>query len=270
MSESTKRWKYLMSRVRSGTAAILICACLPASADGQNTVTLTAAFTPNRLDAETTMTFGIKIGTLNGQVPSPVTKMRVQFPAGIGFTSSTLGLATCDPVALEAEGLEGCSPNARIGVGSAAVELPLGPETFYEAARVTALAGPPNKEHLIALFYAEGKTPVWADLVFATEIAADSGIFGTQMNALVQPIPGIPRGPNLSVVSFSSSIGPKSLTYYKSVHGNTVAFHPKGPVLPSTCPAGGFPFAASFSFEDGSEVTTRTTVPCPRRHRKRR
>lgn len=259
-----------MSRCRVGTAVIVIGACLPASAGGQNTVTLTAAFTPNRLDAETTMTFGIKIGTPDGQVPSPVTKMRVQFPAGIGFTSSTLGLATCDPVALEEEGLEGCSPNARIGVGSAAVELPLGPETFYEAAKVTALAGPPNKEHLIALFYAEGNVPVSADLVFPTEIGADSGTFGTQMNALVQPIPGIAGGPNLSVVSFSSSIGPKSLTYYKSVHGHTVAFHPKGPVLPAVCPVGGFPFAASFGFEDGSEVTANTAVPCPRRHRKHR
>jgi hypothetical protein len=258
-----------MSRSRVIAAIVVVCGWLPASAAGRNTVALHASFTPNRLGAETTMAFGIKIGTTTGEVPTPVDKMKVQFPAGIEFTSSTLGLATCDATLLEADGPEGCSPNSVVGIGSAAVELPLGPEIFYESARVTALFGPPNNEHLentVTLFYAEGKTPVSADLVFSTELSADTAPFGTQMTSSIQPIPAGPEGPYLSVVSFASTIGPSNLTYYKRVGGKTVAFRPRKLVLPTTCPRHGFPFAASLSFTDGSNVTARTAVPCPQHH----
>jgi hypothetical protein len=54
------------------------------------------------------------------------------------------------------------------------------------------------------------------------------------------------------------------LTYYERVHGRTIAYHPAGIGLPRSCPRGGFPFGATFSFLDGQHASARTKVACPR------
>jgi hypothetical protein len=56
-----------------------------------------------------------------------------------------------------------------------------------------------------------------------------------------------------------------NLTYYERVGSRNVAYHPAGVGLPRSCPRGGFPFAASFAFIDGSASRARTAVACPRR-----
>jgi hypothetical protein len=72
----------------------------------------------------------------------------------------------------------------------------------------------------------------------------------------------------VSIVSVQTTIGPSHLTYYKHVHGRRVAFRPRGVSVPERCPHGGFPFAAEFTFQDGSTATGVTTVPCPPRQRR--
>ncbi len=94
------------------------------------------------------------------------------------------------------------------------------------------------------------------------------GAYGTQLGANVPLVTSVPDGPDVSIVSVQSTIGPDRLTYYKHVHGKKVAFHPKGVSVPEHCPVGGFPFAAEFTFQDGSQGSASTTVPCPaQRHR---
>ena len=70
----------------------------------------------------------------------------------------------------------------------------------------------------------------------------------------IPAIPTIPLEPDASTVSFSLTIGGAAVR--KHHNPNTV-------VLPSHCPAGGFPFAAEFTYEDGSTSSTTATVPCP-------
>jgi hypothetical protein len=55
-----------------------------------------------------------------------------------------------------------------------------------------------------------------------------------------------------------------NLTYYETVKGRSVPYHPAGIGLPQTCPRGGFSFAATFAFLDGSNSRAKTAVPCPR------
>ena len=130
--------------------------------------------------------------------------------------------------------------------------------------------GPPSHGNMVVLFYANGQTPVFAQLVFRGEVLPASGIFGSQLATLVPPIPSVPNGPDVSIVSVQATIGPNHLTYYKHVHGHLVPFHPVGIAVPEHCPKGGFPFSAEFTFQDGSHATASTTVVCPpaRRHRK--
>jgi hypothetical protein len=255
--------------VVSAVLVLLACACLPVRAWATSeTATLHAAFTPDRLGASTTISFGFHIATSEGLAPPPLTGLDLRMPAGIDYATTTLGLAICQPAVLEAEGLAGCSPNSRLGFGSAYVEVPFGVGSGHELPEIQALMGPPHDGNLVVLFYADGQTPVEAHLVFTGELLPASGAFGSQLATEVPPIASVPGGPDVSVVSVQSTIGPSQLTYYRHSHGRLVAFHPEGVSVPEHCPRGGFPFRAEFRFQDGSRTVASTTVPCPPRRRR--
>jgi hypothetical protein len=116
------------------------------------------------------------------------------------------------------------------------------------------------------LFYANGLYPVYAQLSFAGEVLPDRGRYGSQLATNVPLVTSVPGGPDVSIVRVKTTIGPSHLTYYKHVHGRLVAFKPRGVSVPERCPRGGFPFAGDFTFQDGSHTSTKTVVPCPRRH----
>jgi hypothetical protein len=249
------------------TAAVL-CILTPAGAAAvSERASLLASFTPDTLGAPTTITFGFHLATLEGAAPPPLTGLTLRMPAGINYTATTLGLAICQPAALLAKGLAGCSPNARLGYGNAYVEVPFGTGAGYEVPEVQALAGPSPKGNLVVLFYANGLYPVYAQLAFSGEVLPDTGRFGSQLATTIPLVTSVPGGPDVSILSVTSTIGPSHLTYYRHVHGHLVPFHPRGVSVPERCPRGGFPFAAEFVFQDGSRTAATTTVPCPPRHR---
>ncbi len=253
--------------------ALLVGGCTWAPAAGAVTesATLQASFSPDRLGVSTTIGFGFHIATTEGLAPPPLTNIDLHMPAGMNYTATTLGLAICQPEELLNKGLAGCPADSRLGSGSAFVEVPFGTGSGHEIPEIQALMGPPSgNSNIVVLFYANGQTPVFAQLVFKGELLPSTGRFGSELSTLVPPIPSVPNGPDVSIVSVQSTIGPSHLTYYKNVHGRRVSFHPIGIAVPERCPHGGFPFAADFTFQDGSTATASTVVPCPppvRRHR---
>lgn len=253
--------------------ACLVCACasLPAAAAAvTERATLHAGFSPDRAGASTTISFGFHIQTTDGLAPPPLASIDLHMPAGVDYTDTTLGLAICAPAALQAKGLQGCSPNSRLGFGTAFVEVPFGVGSGQEFPEIQALMGPSHNGNEVILFYANGVTPVSAQLVFEGEVLPDKGAFGSQLKLQVPAIASVPGGPGVSIVDVKSTIGPSRLTYYRHSHGRRIAFHPKGVSVPEHCPRHGFPFMAQFVFQDGSSTSTSTTVPCPaRRHRQR-
>ena len=258
-----------MSRIGVVAAALLICCWAPASARAvPERATLHASFSPDRLGASTTISFGFHVETAEGTAPPPMTKIDLRMPAGISYTTTTLGLSICQPQALLERGIAGCSPNSRLGYGSALVEVPFGVGAGHEIPEVQAVAGPSPNGNLVVLFYANGLSPVSAQLAFSGEVLAASGVFGTQLAVNVPLVTSVPGGPDVSIVSVQTTIGPSHLTYYRHLHGRLVAFHPKGVSVPERCPRGGFPFAAEFAFQDGSSTSATTTVRCPRRRRR--
>jgi len=247
----------------------LLCALAATAAEATSeTASLNASFAPDRSGAPTTITFGFHLSTVEGTAPPPLTGLDLRMPAGMNYTTTTLGLAICQPAALAARGLAGCSPNSRLGYGSAYVEVPFGTGSGHEIPEVQALSGPSPNGNLVVLFYANGLYPVAAQLTFSGEVLPDSGHFGSQLQTTVPLVASVPGGPDVSIVSVTSTIGPSHLTYYKHVHGHLVAFRPRGVSVPERCPRGGFPFAAEFTFQDQSHTNATTTVPCPpTRHR---
>ncbi len=252
----------------TGLSAALLCsAAAPRALAVTEAATLNASFSPDRLGAPTTITFGFHLATAEGTAPPPLTGIDLRMPAGINYTRTTLGLAICEPALLIANGLAGCPPNSRLGYGTAVVEVPFGTGSGHEIPEVQALAGPSPNGNLVVLFYANGLYPVDAQLAFTGEVLPDTGSFGSQLATTVPLVTSVPGGPDVSVVSVTSTIGPSHLTYYKRVHGRRVAFHPRGVSVPEHCPRGGFPFDGQFTFEDGTQTTAQTTVPCPTSHR---
>jgi hypothetical protein len=243
--------------------ALLLSICLTASARASQSVKLAVALTPERLGAGTTIHFSFRIATPHGRVPPPLTAVDLLYPANIGLITSGLGIATCEPAALEALGAEGCPPDSLMGYGSALVEIPIGPEIIQETGRITTWMAPIQNGHLGLLFYAEGNEPVSAQLIFTSHVLEAPAPYGGRLDTNIPVIEGIPEAPDPAVVQMSSTIGPMHITYYERSHGKTVAYHPNGLRLPPTCPHGGFPFAATFAFLDSGHASAHTTVPCP-------
>ncbi len=192
---------------------------------------------------------------------SPIADVTVRMPSSVRFYTSTLGEAICLSSDLLREGLSGCSPNARIGVGTARVAVPVGSRTLTETVAITTLTGGTVDGHVEILYYATGDTPVIAKLLFRGGLGTSE--FGEYFSTSVPATPILPGGPNATLLSFHTSIGPRGLYYYEYFHGRHVRFRPRGIVLPPSCPRTGFPFSATFSFQDGSTVTAKHTVPCP-------
>jgi len=244
--------------------AALVVAFAPAVAFAVTEhASLQASFTPDRLGAPTTIAFGFHLATAEGAAPPPLTSVDLRMPAGMNYTTTTLGLAICQPAALLARGLAGCPPNSRLGYGSASVEVPFGTGAGHEIPEIQAVSGPSPNGNLQVLFWANGQTPVYAQLEFSGEVLPDSGAFGSQLAATVPLVASVAGGPDVSIVSVQATIGPSHLTYYKHVHGRLVPFSPRGVAVPERCPRGGFPFAGEFTFQDGSSASAQTTVPCP-------
>lgn len=246
-------------------AGTLLVALYVAPASGAaERATLHASFSPDRLGASTTIGFGFQIANTEGGAPAPLQGIDLHLPKGIDYLSTTLGLSICQPAALAARGLAGCSPNSRLGYGSAFVEVPFGQSSAQEIPEIQALMGPPHNNNIVVLFYAVGQQPISAQLVFTGELIAGSSTLGGSLTAAVPLIPSVTAGPPVSIVSVQATIGPQHLTYYTHVHGKTVSFHPQGVSVPYRCPRGGFPFSADFSFTDGSTATATSNVACPR------
>jgi hypothetical protein len=252
---------------RTGIAAVvlLICGCLPAVALASRTVKLDMGFTPDRLGASTTISFGFEVDASGETLPPPVRSVDLDLPASVAYDTSTLGLTSCYPQALSTRGLGACSPNSRIGLGTAVVEVPFGPLVLKETARITTFVGNSENGHIEVLYYAAGRTPVVAQLLFSGEMFSSSS--GNQFNTSLPLISTLPGGPDAAVTRFHSTLGPKHLYYYTHVHGREVRYRPRGIVLPSTCPPEGFfPFSARFTFQDGSSTIAKDRVRCPSRH----
>ncbi len=246
-------------------SALALCTCLPVAARAAQTVALETSFHPNRLGVRTTLEFSFQVhNTIPEQAPSPVIDVDLHLPAGLGLATSTLGLANCDPAVLLEQGPSGCPTNARIGLGSALVALPAGSEPVEEEGDLTALVGPPNSEHLEVLFYAEGLSPVFAQLVFPGRVLSDNSPFSGRLDTAIPLIPTWPGGPDVAVTRMTTTIGPLGLTYYRHVRGKIVPFHPRGIAVPKHCPRRGFPFRADIAFLDGTRASATSAVPCPR------
>jgi hypothetical protein len=254
-----------MSRLRLVIALALVFGCLPGVAQASETAKLKVAFSPNRLGVNTTIEIGMDITNTNGGAPSPVTGFAMHLPPALELIGSTLGLAICNPTVLLNVGLGGCSPNARLGSGTAHVVLPVGPDLVGETASIQILMGPPPHEQIGVLLYAEAQAPVYGQFIFPGVLFTGSSSTGEILDTTIPLIPTLPGAADASVTSMRLSIGPNHLTYYEMIHGKRVGYRPTGIAIPAKCPPGAFPFVADLTFQDGTALKLTDSVHCPSR-----
>lgn len=240
--------------------AASLCLATPAAQAAQS-ARLHVTFTPNRLGGATTVTFDITIAAPPDSVPPPLTVLEVRYPGNLGIAVSGLGLTTCPPTTLEAAGVEACPADSRMGLGSALVEIQVGPEIERETAAVTIIRAPEHNGQFALLFYAEALSPVSAQLVIPGLLRQTQASGNIHLD--IPLVPSLPDTPDVAIAKLHATIGPRGLTYYEHVRGKIVPYHPRGILLPDHCPRGGFPFAASLTFEDRSHASASTKVPCP-------
>ncbi len=257
MSRTTiGRWATLLT-------AVLLGLCLPAVTQATPSAKLNATFIPERLGQATTLEFAFSFTAPAGQVPPPLTQIELRYPDNLGLGLSGLGLATCTAETLEASGPSGCPPDSVMGYGAALTGIVLGSTIITESAPITILRSPDQEGHLAVLFSAEGTTPVDTRIVFPGLLLPAPAPFGGLVSIGVPLVPTLPEAPYISVIRLHATIGPEKVTYYEQAGGRTLAYRPKGILLPNSCPRRGFPFAAQFRFLDNSVASAQTAAPCP-------
>jgi hypothetical protein len=252
------RWSTLL-------AATLLGVCAPSLAYAAPSAKLNAKFMPERLGARTTLEFAFSFTVPTGEVPPPLTQIELRYPDKLGLGLSGLGLATCAASVLEASGPSKCPPNSVMGYGAALTGVVLGTTVITESAPITILRTPNQEGHLAVLFSAEGTTPVDTRIVFPGLLLPAPAPFGGQVSVGVPLVPTLPGAPYISVIRLHATIGPHMVTYYERAGGKTLAYRPKGILLPGACPRRGFPFAAQFSFLGGGVASALMATPCPAR-----
>jgi hypothetical protein len=259
--------------LRRGQAIIataLACVGLSSAAQASPSLKLSVALNPERLGQGTTVGFDFAIASTTGPVPPPLTEVGLRYPGALGIALSGLGLATCSAMTLEVLGPEGCPAEARMGYGSVLAEIAIGEEVIVEHATLAVLRAPTQGGHVSLLFYAEGVTPVDAQIVFTGALLAAAPPFGGLLHIDVPLVPSVPGAPDVAVVQIHGTLGPQHLTYYRPVGRGFAPYNPQGILLPHHCPRGGFPFSAELGFLDGSRTSTRAVVSCPVDRMKRR
>ena len=209
------------------------------------------------MGAATTVGFALSVDPpADGSLP-PVSSVEVRYPSSLGLLTSGLGLETCAPTTLEAQGPKACPPDALMGAGSAVVEVQFGPEIVTETVSLVIYAAPSSDGYIHLAILASGREPVLASIVLPAVIHPG------QLDITVPPINSLPGAPSAALVEMHTQLGGR-LTYYEHAHGHTIAYRPRGIGLPERCPRHGFELGATLRFTNGQSSAARTRIPCPR------
>jgi hypothetical protein len=213
-----------------------------------------ASFLPDRLGASTALTLTAGFSGGAEGVPAPLRQAVLRLPAGL--TIDLRGGATCPQSRLRRAGAAGCPAGSIVGRGHALTDVYAGSLKVPEEANVTVFRGPSHGGAQTFEIFGQGETPLYQSVISTAVLQPDSAPYGSKLTVSIPPIPTLVLEPDASIVSVSVTVGgigrkPKAHAAAGSIR------------VPRSCPAGGFPFAASFAFADGSTTSASAAVACP-------
>lgn len=240
-------------------AGTLLLGAVPAAAattsapPSETLATLTPSLSPDRLDARSSLAVTIHYTAVPFGLPSPVLKTVLRFPAGLSLEVPRL--RSCSAARLRARGAGGCPSQSLLGRGYAVVEGHTGSLSVSEDVSLWAFVGPPRNLQPTVEILGQGYTPLDERMLFTGDVLAAGPPYGEELVLSTPAIPTLPLEPDASILTLSLTVG---ATRHRTRASNSV-------IVPSSCPAGGFPFAAQFSYADGSLGGATANAPCPSR-----
>ena len=236
-------------------AALVMCATAATIARAETTASATIApsLSPDRFGAMGALVLTIRFAGGESGVPSPVRRSVLRFPAGLGIEIPHL--RSCSIARLRAHGAGGCPAQALLGHGHALAEAQAGSQLITEGISLWLFVGPFHNLEPTFEILGQGYTPFDERVVLTGTVLPDSAPYGEDLVMNIPPIPTIPLEPDASMVTMSLTVGVSKPRDPRNA--NMV-------VVPARCPPGGFPFAADFTYADGSGGSSSSTVPCPR------
>ncbi len=242
----------LVAPVRvNASGAARIAAAPEATLATATSVALAPTLSPNRPGAKGALTLAIQYTGGEDGVPSPVHRSVLSLPAGL--TLEIPSLRSCSAERLRALGPKGCPPQSLIGRGHALAEALAGSKVIEEQVALWAFVGPPQGNNPTLELLGEGSTPVPAQVVITGTVVPAHAPYGEQLVIPIPPVPSLPSVSETSLANLTLTIG--TLGPHPARSANTV-------VVPR-CPVGGWPFAAAFTYADGSSGSAVATQPCP-------
>jgi hypothetical protein len=208
---------------------------LPTPAPAATTATISAAVSPDRLGARGALSVAIHLSGNELGLPTPLRRAVVRFPAGMSLEIPHL--RSCSIARLQSVGASECPRQSKLGEGHALVETHPASETIAENVELSAFLGPPHHLQPTLALLGEGTTPLAVRLVVSGAVLADRAPYGEKLVMSIPPIPTVPLEPDASIVDLSLTVGTKRHARAANVI-----------VVPKRCPAGGFPFAADFTY----------------------
>ena len=232
--------------------ALAVCLTSASAAQSSTTATLTPSLSPDRLGAEGALRLTINYSAGESGVPAPVRRSVLRFPAGLGVEIPHL--RSCSLQRLRTRGPSACPAQSLLGHGHALAEAQAGSQIVSEDIGLSLFVGPFHNLQPTFEILGRGYTPFDESVVLTGTVLPDSPPYGEDLVLSIPPIPTLPLEPDASIVTMSLTVGTAKPRHPITV--NTV-------VVPPSCPAGGFPFAAEFTYADGSTVNTLASAPCP-------
>jgi hypothetical protein len=225
-----------------------------ASTQPETDASMHASFLPDRLGASTALTLTVGFSGGPEGVPEPLHQAVLHLPAGMAI--DLRGSVACPQSRLRRSGAAGCPAESIVGRGHALADVYAGSLVVPEEADVTVFRGPSHGGLQTFEIFGQGETPLYQSVITTAVLQPDSAPYGAKLTVSVPPIPTLVLEPDASIVSVSVTVG--GIGRKQKAHAAAGSIR-----VPRSCPAGGFPFAASFAFADGSATSATTAIPCP-------
>jgi len=237
--------------VSLGTILALSTA-LAATAHAETSVTIAPSLFPDKLGAKGALTVTMDYSGGEAGVPSPVSRAVLRLPAGLGIDIPEL--RSCAVARLRARGPSGCPAQSEIGRGHAMAEVHAGSQLLTESISLWLFLGPLRGFEPTLEILGQGYTPFDERVVFTGTALTANPPYGEELVMSIPAIPTLPLEPDASIATMSLTIGTSNP--HRPRDADTVT-------VPRSCPPGGFPFAAEFTYLDGAIGDALAKVPCP-------
>jgi len=248
------------------TGALAILAMIPAVAMADPTVAIKPKYNNNKAGAGSSVDFNVVVTPQAGdEYPPPGNHANVHLPKGQKIDFKPFLKQTCKKEVIIARGPQACPKKSIVGKGFAHIGTRLGGQHVYERASVIAFAGPLQGGKPVLNMYADGRSPISAQIVLQGVLRKDKAPYGDYLDVDIPPIHTTPGSPDASILDFTVTVGAHIVVKDKKgkkVTKNLVT-------VPTTCSGQGLAWAGDFSFTDGSTASASAFSPCPKGAKRR-